>query len=195
VLETFDAATQKVLLELEKTQNEFWNIDRKSANLLNMLIKIKCAKNVLELGTSNGYSGIWLAKALSETGGKLTTIEFWDKRLDVALENFKIAKVDDIIETRLGSAFPILEEMKQAGKIFDFVFVDANKLEYLKYFELIDPMLAPSGVLACDNISSHAQKVEPFMRAILGRPDYQSEIYPSEAGLLISVKKGGGHAL
>ena len=94
----FSDDIQKVLLELEKTRKEFWNIDRNTANFLNMLIKIHNSKNVLEIGTSNGYSGIWLADALRHTGGKLTTIEFWDKRRSVAMDNFKKCGLDDIID-------------------------------------------------------------------------------------------------
>jgi len=185
----FDKVTVKTLLSLEQTQKEFWNIDRKSANLLNMLVKIKGAKNILELGTSNGYSGIWLAKALKETDGKLTTIEFWDKRLNVAVENFEICGVNDIIETHIGSACTILAEMGSEGRKFDFVFIDANKLEYVKYFAPIHPMLEVGGIMASDNVLSHALKVKPFMDVILNHDQYQSEMYPSEAGLLISLKK------
>ena len=85
----FDSVTAEVLSELEKTQKEFWNIPRKTGVLLNTFIKMMNAQNVLEIGTSNGYSGIWLSKALKTTGGRLTTIEFYDKRQSVAIENFK----------------------------------------------------------------------------------------------------------
>ena len=84
MIENFDKETQKVLLELEKTQKQFWNISRVTAEFLYTLICDKKAKSVLEVGTSNGYSGIWLGKAVKKTGGHLTTIEFYDKRLDVA---------------------------------------------------------------------------------------------------------------
>ncbi len=185
----FSPNTQEILFELEKSRKEFWNIDRPSANFLNMLIKLHGSKNVLELGTSNGYSAIWLAHALRETKGHLTTIEFWDKRLDVAIENFKNCGVDELITPVLGSAFQILENMQKEGKKFDFVFVDANKVEYLKYFELIHPMLKEGGILACDNVISHSEKVKPFMDVILKHPDYQSQLLPFEAGLLFSIKK------
>jgi predicted O-methyltransferase YrrM len=89
----FCEKTEEILHNLEQTAKDFWNIDRESANFLNMLIKALNVKNALELGTSNGYSGIWIANALKETGGKLTTIEFWDKRLNVALDNFKKARL------------------------------------------------------------------------------------------------------
>ena len=84
-----DNITSETLAELEKTQKEFWNVPRKTGVLLNMFIKMMNAQNVLEIGTSNGYSGLWLAKALKETGGKLTTIEYYDKRQSIAIENFK----------------------------------------------------------------------------------------------------------
>ena len=107
----FNENTLDILSSLDKTREDFWNVDNESANFLNLLIKMSNAKNALEIGTSNGYSAIWLAQALKETGGKLTTIEFWDNRLNVAVENFKKARVDDIIEPKLGQAIMILEEM------------------------------------------------------------------------------------
>ncbi len=207
----FDKAALGVLSELEKTREDFWNLDNTSANFLSLLAKLKGTKNALEIGTSNGYSGIWLAKALKETGGKLTTIEFWDNRLDVAIENFKKAGVDDIITPKLGQAVMILEEMfmeiypkKNVGEIddeafskamrsngekfFDFVFIDANKSEYIKYFNLIHPMLQKGGVIVADNILSHYKKVDPFVKAITSHPNYQTQLIPIDTGMIISYK-------
>ncbi len=204
----FDAAALETLSILDKTREDFWNVDNESANFLSLLIKTKGAKNALEIGTSNGYSAIWLANALKETGGKLTTIEFWDNRLNVAIENFKKAGVDDIIETRLGQAVMILEEMfmdfypgkntdnisnldfnKTEEKLFDFVFIDANKSEYIKYFKLIDPMLKKGGMIVADNILSHYKKVEPYVKAITTHPNFQSQLIPLDTGMMISFKK------
>ena len=189
----FNNDTQKVLLELEKTRKEFWNIDRNTANFLNMLIKIHNSKNVLEIGTSNGYSGIWLADALRHTGGKLTTIEFWDKRRSVAMDNFKKCGLDDIIDARIGSALLILDEMRSEveygrGELFDLVFVDANKLEYIEYFHRIDPLLKSGGIIAADNTISHAKKVEPYLKALLEHPSYQNQMLNFDAGLFLSFK-------
>ncbi len=192
-LKEFQNSAQEVLLSLEKTQKEFWNIDRNTANFLNMLIKIHNSKNALEIGTSNGYSGIWLADALKHTGGKLTTIEFWDKRQSVARENFRLCNVDDIIETKLGSALLILDEM--SGEIeqglrepFDFIFIDANKLEYIQYFHKVDPLLKSGGIIAADNTISHAKKVEPYLKALVEHPSYQNQMLNFEAGLFVSLK-------
>ena len=77
---SFDEITNNTLKELEATQKEFWNIDRQTGVLIHYFIKATQSKSVLEIGTSNGYSGLWITKALKETGGRLTTIEYYDKR-------------------------------------------------------------------------------------------------------------------
>ena len=99
-----DEITAQTMSELEKTQKEFWNIPRKTGVLINMFIKMMNITSALEIGTSNGYSGLWIAKALKQTGGKLTTIEYYDKRQSVAIENFKKCGVDDIVRPLQGSA-------------------------------------------------------------------------------------------
>lgn len=181
----FPAKQQKILEELEKTSKDFWNISRQSANFLNMLIKISGAKNVLEVGTSNGYSGIWLSSALKETGGRLTTIEFYEKRIELALDNFKKCEVDDIITIKQGSATTILKELEEE---FDFVFLDADKSEYIKYFEIISPKLKKGAIITADNITSHPQKVAPFVEKIKADKNYQVEILDLPAGLLVAYK-------
>lgn len=175
----------EVLNELEKTQKEFWNISPASANLLNMLIKISKSKRVLEVGTSNGYSGIWIAKALKETGGHLTTIEYWEKRIVLAQDNFKKCEVEDIITIKQGSATEVIELLEEE---FDFAFIDANKSEYLAYFELISPKLKKGGIITADNITSHPQKVAPFVEKIKSDPNYQVEILDLPGGMLVGYK-------
>ena len=182
-----DEVTSEVLAELEKTQREFWNIPRETGILLNTFIKMMGAKSVLEIGTSNGYSGIWLAKALKHTGGKLTTIEFYEKRQSVAIENFKKCGVADIIRPIQGSACTILEYLKE-DEMFDFVFIDANKREYVKYFELIKPHLTPRAVITADNITSHAEKVQTFIDAIDEDEEFQYEILNLQGGLLVAYR-------
>ena len=187
IIETFDNTTQNILIELEKTQKEFWNISRTTAEFLYNLIVDAKSQNVIEVGTSNGYSGIWLAKALKKTGGKLTTIEFYDKRLDIAKENFEKCDVSDIIETKKGDAATILEYLPQDYKV-DFAFIDANKAQYIKFFRLIDPHLNVGGYIACDNILSHYKKVIPFLDDIGTNPNYENVILPLPAGLSLARK-------
>lgn len=191
---TFDKTTKDILIGLEQTQKEFWNLDRNCANFLNILIKIKGARRVLEIGTSNGYSGIWILQALKETKGKLTTIEFWEKRQSVARKNFALCVPDVEVEPKIGSAVVVLEDLleeieQNKREKFDFIFIDANKKEYIKYFELVDKMLEDKGVIVADNILSHFEKVEDYVKTLQQRSDYQSQILDMGAGMMYSIKK------
>ena len=184
-----DDMTDGVLKELEKTQKEFWNIPRKTGILLNMFIKMMNAQNVLEIGTSNGYSGLWLSKALKETGGKLTTIEFYEKRQSIAIENFKKCGVIDIVRPIEGSACKIIENFSDDEK-FDFVFIDANKREYVEYFNLIKPHLTPKSMIVADNILSHWEKVQTFIKAVDEDDEFQYEILELPGGILTAYRNG-----
>ena len=183
----FDKITTETLAELEKTQKEFWNIPRKTGVLINMFIKMMNIKSALEIGTSNGYSGIWIGKALKETGGKLTTIEYYDKRQSIAIENFKKCGINDIIKPIQGSACDVIETFTSDEK-FDFVFIDANKREYVKYFELIKPHLTSKALIIADNITSHAEKVQTFIDAIDADDEFQYEIVEVPGGILIAYR-------
>ena len=182
-----DKITSEVMAELEKTQKEFWNIPRTTGVLLNMFIKMMNAQSVLEIGTSNGYSGLWLAKALKETGGRLTTIEFYDKRQSIAIENFKKCGVFDIIRPLQGSACDVIKSFDENEK-FDFVFIDANKREYVEYFRLIKPHLTPKVMIVADNITSHREKVQTFIDAVEADKDFQYEIIEVPGGVLAAYR-------
>lgn len=189
ITKLFDNETVKTCVELEKTIQDFWNVDRPSANFLNMMVKITNSKSALEIGTSNGYSGIWIAKALKQTGGHLTTLEYWEKRSSLAIENFKRAGVNDIITTITGDAIEILKEMKEKNSPkFDFIFVDANKAEYIEYYKSYDSLLDVGGVIIADNILSHYKKTKDFVETLMNNPNYQSQILNFEAGMMLSYK-------
>ena len=183
----FDKITTETIEKLEKTQKDFWNIPRKTAVLINMFVKMMNTQNALEIGTSNGYSGLWIAKALKYTGGRLTTIEYYEKRQSIAIENFKKCGVIDIIRPLQGSAIEVIGTLDINEK-FDFVFIDANKREYVKYFELIKPLLAPKALIIADNIISHAEKVQSFIEAIDSDDEFQYEIVDVPGGILIAFR-------
>ena len=189
----FDEEVEKILSSLEKTRCEFWNLDRPSANFLNMLIKINNSKNVLEIGTSNGYSGIWILEALKETKGKFTTIEFWEKRQRVARKNFEIYKKDVFIEPKIGSAIVVLQDLENEIRSskrekYDFIFIDANKKEYVDYFEYADKILKIGGIILADNILTHYVKTLPYINLLFENKNYQSQILDIGAGMMISRK-------
>ena len=187
LINQFDEITRETMLSLEETQKEFWNISRATAEFLYLSIIEHNAQNVLEVGTSNGYSGLWLSKALKKTGGKLTTIEYYPKRQDIAIENFTKCGTNDIVTPLIGSACNVIKEFPEDLK-FDFVFVDANKKESIDYFNLIHPHLIKGGIYACDNVLSHKEKVQPFIDAINAHPDYENVVLELPAGLSFARK-------
>lgn len=182
-----DEITAQTLSELEKTQKEFWNISRDEGILINTFIKLMNAQSVLEIGTSNGYSGLWITKALKKTGGRLTTIEYFDKRQSIAIENFKKCGVFDIVRPLQGSACNIIKSFDESEK-FDLVFIDANKSEYVDYFQLIKPHLTEKALIVADNIDSHPDKVKSFIEAVNYDDNFQYEILNLPAGVLIAYK-------
>ena len=184
---TFDKTTNQTLSELEMTQKDFWNIDRKTGVLINFFIKTINAKSALEIGTSNGYSGIWISKALKETGGRLTTIEYYDKRQKLAIENFAKCGTLDIVRPLQGSACEIIEALSK-DEMFDFVLIDANKSEYVKYFELIKPHLNKNALIVADNITSHPEKVQSFIDSVASDKSFRHEIINVPGGILIAYK-------
>ena len=183
-----NAETLETLKELEKTSKEFWNVSPQTGNFMGILIKAVNAENVLEIGTSNGYSSIWLSDALKETGGKLTTIEYWEKRQCLARENIKKCGLSDVVTFKIGEAYEVITS--EINDKFDIVFMDANKEEYTKFFEAVHPLLKKGGVLLADNVLSHAKKVKPFIDEITSRNDYRAQVLDLPDGLLIAYKEG-----
>ena len=118
--------------------------------LYNLIIKGQL-QNALEIGTSTGHSGIWIAWALSKTGGKLITIDIDEGRHKIAVENFKQAGLSEYIDARLADAHALVKELKGP---FDFVFSDADKDWYKNYFIDIDPKLKVGGCFTAHNIYS-----------------------------------------
>jgi predicted O-methyltransferase YrrM len=123
---------ESVLKRLEKTAKQYTNIAPENGQFLSILIRSIRAQNVLEVGTSNGYSTIWLAAALEETGGRLITLEFNPKRAEDAHTYINEAGLDEIVEIRVGNA---LDEIPKCDATFDLVFLDAQKDEYRKHLK------------------------------------------------------------
>ena len=175
------------LEELEKTLDDFWNISPQTACFISMLIKATNAKNVLELGTSNGYSALWISDALRYTNGHLTTLEFWDKRQCLARQYAEECGLSEYITFKIGQAYDIIMNELQ-NETYDLVFIDANKREYIKFFEAVHPLLKKGGVILADNITSHPEKVQTFVDAISNHPEYQAQVLDLPDGLLMAYK-------
>jgi predicted O-methyltransferase YrrM len=142
-------------------------------------------KSALEIGTSTGCSGIYIAWALSKTGGKLITIEIDERRHKTALENFRKAGLSDYIDARLADAHSLVKELKGP---FDFVFSDADKGWLKNYFMDIDPKLVVGGCYTTHNIS-RGNYLQSYLDYIESLSNYESTLNTQGAGMLISYKR------
>jgi caffeoyl-CoA O-methyltransferase len=161
--------------------------------LYDIIIKHKY-KSALEIGTSTGHSGIWIAWALSKTGGKLITIEIDKERYATAVENFKKAGVSEYIKAYRMDAHSLVKELRGP---FDFVFSDADKGWYKNYFIDIDPELKVGGCFTAHNITERgtgrrgfgSSGQDIFLDYIRSLKNYETTIDSKGGGISISYKK------
>ncbi len=136
-------------------ENRMLAITKETGELLNMILRLKKAKNMLEIGTSVGYSTIWCAEAILEQSGKIITVEKNPTKIKRAKENFLKAGIQDTILVKKGMAIDILNELGKQEKyrnFFDFVLIDADKERIIEYFDLILPMVSFEGIIVTDNM-------------------------------------------
>ena len=147
----------KRLYELEnsKSDSKYWNITREQGEFLSNSVSFKKPKNILEIGTSNGYSTLFLARELGE--GRIFTVEIDDDRFNEAKRNFSSCELDDTISCLKGDVFCVLSDYK-FGCTFDLVFVDAVQKQYREIVEILEEknLLDENFVIIFDNISSHS---------------------------------------
>lgn len=175
-----------LLKEIEKTQKQYWNIDEKTGQFMNIFVREKGYKKVLEIGTSSGYSALWLAEALVHNNGHLYTIESHKKhRFSVGENNIKKSGFKNITQI-LGHA---PEAIPTTPKALDMAFFDATKEEYVEYFEVLKNRIKKGGVIIADNILSHSEAIKPYLKAVKKEPGWTSELINIGTGLLISYKK------
>lgn len=184
-VDDFERNALAVLDSIDKNQR-YLNVGRDDGRLLRMLAESSGAKRVVELGTSTGYSGIWLALGLRKAGGKLITFEIDRERAGIAQENFRRAGVSDIIEIVLGDAN--VETRKVTGNL-DMVFSDADKENYLSYFRILSPLLRKGGLFVSDNMRRPSPD-PAYVRAITADPAYDTVFINMEGqGMGITSKK------
>lgn len=144
-------------------------------------------QSALEIGTSTGHSSIWIAWALSKTGGKLTTIEINERRHKEALKNIEEAGLSDYVDARLADAHKLVKELEGP---FDFVFSDADKDWYLQYFKDVDPKLKQGGCFTAHNVSNGFGGTKEFLDHVSKLPEYTTTVdNSSNSGISISYKK------
>jgi caffeoyl-CoA O-methyltransferase len=163
-----------------------WNVPEEDGKVLYDLIIKNNYQKAVEIGTSTGHSAIWMAWALSKTGGRLITIEIDEGRFKQALANFKKAGLSDYIDARLADAHQLVAELK--GPI-DFVFSDADKDWYKDYFIALAPKLEVGGCFTAHNVASHWGGIQEFLDYVQSLPNFATTIdRSSSAGVSISYK-------
>jgi caffeoyl-CoA O-methyltransferase len=166
------------------------NIPAADGQLLYDIIIKNNYKSALEIGTSTGHSGIWIAWALSKTGGKLITIDLDENRYKQALQNFKDAGLSEYIDARLADAHQLVKDLKGP---FDFVFSDADKDWYKNYFIEVDPKLKSGGCFTAHNISDRGRGgyggQSAFLDYVRSLKNYETSVNNNGGGVSISYKK------
>lgn len=165
-----------------------WNVPYADGKALYDLIVKNGYRTVLEIGTSTGHSAIWMAWALSKTGGRLTTVEINERRYREAVSNFERVGLSGYIDARLGDAHELVNEL--AGP-FDLVFSDADKEWYKNYFVALAPKIRPGGCFAAHNVSwTHDMGIREFLDYVYGRPDFETRIIrTSSEGISLSCRR------
>ncbi len=164
------------------------NVPAEDGRLLHDIIVRNGYRQALEIGTSTGHSAIWIAWALSKTGGKLITVEIDESRYRKALENFRKAGLSEYIDARLGDARKIVPKLPGP---FDFVFSDADKGWYRNYFDAVAPKLIIGGVYVSHNVSDgrwNFSGLSEYADYIKSRNDFETTFDDRGAGVSISRK-------
>ncbi len=167
-----EKSIEPLLRELESMRFRYSNVPRTDGQFLNMLVKISRSKRVLEVGTSNGYSAIWLCLALEETDGHLTTIEIDPERVKLAKENLKRAGLDHRVTFLEGDAHKIVPTLKGP---FDLVFLDADKGREHDYFGYLYPKkLLPGAIILVHNAIRMRRAMQRYLDMIEAHPEFDT---------------------
>ena len=170
-----------ILEDMNRNQSSgMMNVPTLDGRILRLLTEVTNAKHVVEIGTSNGYSGIWFCLALRTTGGKLTTHEIDEGRASLARENFKRAGVDKLVTLVMGDAHQTVTKLKEP---IDILFIDADKPGYTDYLTKLLPLVRPGGLILSHNIDSVSQD---FITAITTNPILETV---QTEGVTVTMKK------
>ena len=162
----------------------------------NILLKSINAKNILEIGMSVGYSGLWFADAVmsnKQLNGQIITIDREKFKIDSARRNFEEAGADSLIKIREGEARKILHEIKAEfnENYFDFIFIDADKESYIEYFDLCLPLVRKGGIIGADNIlfpERFNEMMADYLSHVRSKSNVQSVTIPIDNGEEVTIK-------
>lgn len=177
---------EKVLRSIRAADTGQLAVSEEDGRFLRVLVAARGARSVLEIGSASGYSAIWLGLGVRESGGRVVAIEYDKRRATEAASNIRAAGLADVVEVKQGDAFAVIPRLPG---VFDFVFLDAWKPDYKKFFDLVFPRLTPGGVFVAHNVVNKKDEMQPFLTTVLTHPGLLTTIVsPSHEGMSISYK-------
>jgi len=191
---------QAVLAELEQFGREndganaerarrMLNITRETGEFLSVLVRATLARRVLEIGTSNGYSTLWLADAAQAVGGSVTTVEYADYKVRLARKNFERSGLASRIALLHEDAGEVLARSAEAA--FDLLFLDSERTQYPGWWPRLRRILRPGGLLVADNATSHAGDMAPFVALVKADAEFTTCLVPVGNGEFVAVRAAG----
>ena len=162
------------------------NITRDTGEFLSVLVRATNAKHVLEIGTSNGYSTLWLADAVRAIGGRVITVELSEFKLGLAARNFARSGISPVITQHHGDAGRFLAAA--TGASFDLIFLDSERSEYPGWWPDIKRVLRRGGLLVADNARSHPEQMAPFVAVVEADADFTACLVPVGNGEFLATR-------
>jgi predicted O-methyltransferase YrrM len=177
---------ESVLKKIKAADKGQLAVSEEDGRFLRVLIATRGAKSILEIGAASGYSGIWLGLGARETGGRVVAIEYDPQRAREAAANIRLAGLNDVVQVIPGDAF---KEIPKLQGTFDFVFLDAWKPDYKKFFDMVYPRLDPGGLFTAHNVVNKKSEMEPFLAAVQKHSGlFTTIVSPSGEGISVSYK-------
>ena len=180
------ADVSKVLADIKARDTGQLAVSEEDGRFMRLLIASSGRKRALEIGGASGYSAIWIARGLRETGGRLVTIEYDPGRAKELADNIRRAGMTDVVQTIAGDAF---KEIPKLSGTFDFVFLDAWKRDYKRFFDLVFPRLTPRGVFLAHNVVNKQAEMRDSLGTIQNdRRLFTTIVSPSGEGMSVTYK-------
>ena len=181
-----DPALARLLAEIKSKDKGQLAVSEEDGRFMRLMIASSGAKRALEIGGASGYSAIWIGMGLRATGGRLVTIEYDPGRAKELAENVKRAGLSDIVQVVSGDAF---EQIPKLPGTFDFVFLDAWKKDYKRFFDMVYPRLDARGLFLAHNVVNKRNEMGDFLDAVLKHPSLWTTIVsPSGEGMSVSMR-------
>jgi caffeoyl-CoA O-methyltransferase len=187
LLSAQSADVQKVLNEIKAKDKGLLAVSEEDGRFLRLMVASKKAQRALEIGGASGYSAIWIGMGLRETGGRLVTIEYDPGRAKELADNIKRTGLSDIVQVVAGDAF---QQIPKVPGTFDFVFLDAWKKDYKRFFDMVYPRLDKGGLFLAHNVVNKRSEMGDFLDAIQKQSSVWTTIVsPSGEGMSVTLKR------